>query len=193
MSWQLHPQNPAASGLWAGLQVSTPDTSPRQTQCAEGWGPCCDGFITKHLVMVERDGRCELYLWICRELTVWPWATHSTTSNCFLIYKRKDCSFTHSFFFSRTPKQLLSTYYIPCTIISDKLWGYKMSKAGFLTTGSWVDCINAPILYPTLYLIYPTCIDFVAHPIGVYLIWLWDRPCDLLGIIGYGISVLIWP
>lgn len=81
-----------------GLLGSTPDISPWQTQCAEGWVLCHDGLITKPLVMVGRDKRYEFDSWICYELHH-IWQVIPPHWKCFLIYKRKSNVFTDSLLF----------------------------------------------------------------------------------------------
>lgn len=141
------------------LSRCPPDTCLRWIQDTEGWVPCHDDFITRHLVTVERDRRHEVYSWICHEPCDFGQVIPPDW-NHFFIYKRNSCLFTHSFFLLQNSKTTIK--HIQCIWHNDKLWGYKTSKTRVLTTVGGVDCIKALILHSTLCLIYLVCIWFCS-------------------------------
>ena len=64
----IHIPGPCCVGALGWPVGVHPRYQPQQTHGAQGWVPGQGGFISKHLVMVERDRRHEFYFWIFHEL-----------------------------------------------------------------------------------------------------------------------------
>ena len=148
------PRGPCCGGALSWPWVSTPDTSPLQTHCAEGWVPCQGGFVSKHLSKVERDRRREFYSWICHKLCNFGQDfLHLTGSVSSSVRERVIYWLIHLFY----PELRKAIKHLLCidTWSSDRLWRYEMHRSGLRSPGACADGIIALVLYPALYLILP--------------------------------------